>query len=109
MSISARIRTLMEERSIRQKTLAATLNIPLSTFNGYMTERCQFPCEVVAQVARELNTTTDYLLGIQAHAAPPLCVSDNEEKMIKAMRALSPKQQDLIVRNIYFMLEQNES
>ena len=93
---------------MKQKSLASKLDIPTSTFNGYMTGRNQFPCDVVLRVAQELDTTTDYLLGATRNPTKPFTLSPTEQQIIRDFRALSPTQRELILPNIRFMLEQNQ-
>ena len=108
MNIADRIHNIIDDQDIKQKALAAKLDIPTSTFNGYMTGRNQFPCDVVLQVAKELNTTTDYLLGATKSPVKPFSLSLTEQQIIRDLRALSPAQRELILNNIQFMLEQNQ-
>ena len=108
MNIADRIHNIIDDQDIKQKALAAKLDIPTSTFNGYMTGRNQFPCDVVLQVAKELDTTTDYLLGAAKNPTKPFALSPSEQQIIRDLRTLSPDQRELILHNIQFMLEQNQ-
>ena len=108
MNIADRIHNIIDDQDIKQKALAAKLDIPTSTFNGYMTGRNQFPCDVILKVAKELDTTTDYLLGATKNPTKPFALSLTEQQIIRDLRALAPDQRDLILHNIRFMLEQNQ-
>lgn len=108
MNIGERIHNVIDDREIKQKELAISLDIPVSTFNGYMTGRNQFPCDVVLQVANELNITTDYLLGATKNPERPFSLSKNEQQIIQGLRALTPQQKELILQTLRLMLEQNQ-
>ena len=108
MNIGERIHNIIDDREIKQKALANRLDIPVTTFNGYMKGRTQFPCEVVVQVANELNVTTDYLLGTAKYPDKPFPLSASEQKIVQSLRSLTPQQKELIMQTLRLMLEQNQ-
>ena len=107
MNIGQRIHNIIDDRDIKQKTLAKRLGIPLSTLNGYMTGRNQFPCDILPKIAQELHVTTDYLLELTDHMEPPFSLSGAECRMVEQFRTLTAEQRELIVQNIRLMQEQN--
>jgi transcriptional regulator with XRE-family HTH domain len=107
MDIAARVHAVIDDRDIKQVALAKKLDIPLSTLNGYMTERNQFPPDIIRKIAEELEISTDYLLGIVKNPARPLALSRKEQRMVEDCRTLSMEQQELILQMIHFMQEQN--
>ncbi|MFF2886704.1 helix-turn-helix domain-containing protein [Paenibacillus sp. NPDC057967] len=62
--ISERINVVINKRSIQQKDLAAAIDVLPQTFNGYMSGRREFPVDVVVKVAKYLNVSADFLLGL---------------------------------------------
>ncbi len=108
MQISERIHNIIDDKDIRQKALAKKLNINYSTFNAYMTGRHMFPCDVLAQIALELDTTTDYLLGLTKTPLRPFHVSPAERQFLQGMRSLTPQQKELLHQTLRLMLEQNQ-
>ena len=107
MNIGQRIHNIIDDRDLTQSTLAKRLGIPLSTLNGYMTGRNQFPCDILPKIANELHVTTDYLLGLTNDPTPPYALSGGERQLIEQFRTLAPVQQELIVQNIRLMQDQN--
>ena len=107
MNIGQRIHNIIDDRDIKQKVLAKRLGIPLSTLNGYMTGRNQFPCDILPKIARELNVTTDYLLELTDDLDPPFSLSGTERRMVEQFRTLTSEQRELILQNIRLMQEQN--
>ena len=108
MNIVARIRDLIDDRDMKQRTLADKLDIPYSTMSGYMTDRNRLPLDIVVKIAQELGVTTDYLLGLVDEPERPLKLSQSEQRMVAAYRTLSRDQRELIAQNIRFMQEQNQ-
>lgn len=108
MDIGSKIHDIIEDQDIKQKMLAKRLDIPLSTFNGYMTGRHQFPLDVVKKIAEELEITTDYMLGLTKEPYRPIFLTKAEQNTIKALRTLTKEQRELILQNISLMQEQNQ-
>ena len=60
-----RLKNLMMERSVSQSQLAKVAGISESTFSRFMSGQIQdLSSESVIRIARELNVSTDFLLGI---------------------------------------------
>ena len=108
MDIGSRIRDIIDDRDMKQKELASLLDIPISTLNGYMTGKHQFPPEVIKKVAETLSVTADYLLEITQAPQRPLTLSRGERVLVEDFRTLSREQKELILKNIRFMQEQNQ-
>ena len=108
MNISERIHNIIDDRDMKQRTLADKLDIPYSTLSGYMTGSNRFPLDVIVKIAQELNVTADYLLGLADDPERPVKLSQSEQRMIAAYRTLSRDQRELIAQNIRFMQEQNQ-
>lgn len=108
MDIGCRIHNIIDDKDITQKELARRLDIPISTLNGYMTGKHQFPPEVIKAVAETLNVTADYLLEIARDPLRPMSLSCMERTLVEGFRTLSKEQKELILKNIHFMQEQNQ-
>ena len=60
-----RLKNLMMERSVSQSQLAKVAGISESTFSRFMSGQIQdLSSESVIRIARELDVSTDFLLGI---------------------------------------------
>lgn len=68
MSIGTRLRKLLEENKMTQTGLAKKLGISTSTLNGYITDYREPDIQMLSQLAKLLNTTTDYLITGDAPA-----------------------------------------
>ena len=108
MDIGAKIQDILDDTDMTQKTLAQKLGIPLTTLNGYMKGRREFPLDILRDIADALNVTTDFLLGASSHAERPILLQRGEEKLILAYRTLHSDQKELIAQNIRLMQEQNQ-
>lgn len=58
------IKEARERIGLSQKDLAKKLNLKPTTFNGYETGAHDPKSNILAKIATELRTTTDYLLGL---------------------------------------------
>ncbi len=59
-----RIRDLREDRDLLQKDLAKILNCTQVCYSNYEMGKRDIPTEVLIQLARFYQTSTDYLLGL---------------------------------------------
>ena len=64
MDMYARIRALREDADIKQKELAAMLNLHQTTYSDYELGRLNVPAPVLIQLARFYGTSVDYILGL---------------------------------------------
>lgn len=71
MNLGERIQSLLDEKGISQRELAASLHMHPNTLNGYIRNRRCPDCETVAKIASFLGTTSDYLLGNTQTCVPP--------------------------------------
>ena len=60
----ARIRALREDADLKQKELAAMLNLHQTTYSDYELGRLNVPATVLIQLARFYGTSVDYILGL---------------------------------------------
>ena len=60
----ARIRALREDADLKQKELAAMLNLHQTTHSDYELGRLNVPAPVLIQLARFYGTSVDYILGL---------------------------------------------
>lgn len=60
----ARIRALREDADLKQKELAAMLNLHQTTYSDYELGRLKVPAPVLIQLARFYGTSVDYILGL---------------------------------------------
>ena len=88
-STSNRIREIMKEQHISQKRLADNLQVSYSSLNNYLHGRRWLSLNLIREVCRCLNTSSDYLLGLsdQKH---PFHLPDDELALLEIYRTLPP-------------------
>ncbi len=64
MDMYARIRALREDADLKQKELAAMLNLHQTTYSDYELGRLNVPAPVLIQLAEFYHTSVDYILGL---------------------------------------------
>ena len=57
------IRDLREEKDLKQKTVAAYLDVAQQTYSNYENGHRQIPIWVILKLSKYYNVSTDYLLG----------------------------------------------
>ncbi|MCM1286146.1 MAG: helix-turn-helix domain-containing protein [Acetobacter sp.] len=58
-----RIRDLREDADLKQKEIAAILEIDQRVYSNYETGKREIPTHLLIKLADYYNTTTDYILG----------------------------------------------
>jgi transcriptional regulator with XRE-family HTH domain len=84
--LGERIRSVRESRGIKQEELAHLIGKHQKQIWEYEANRVQPAAAVVAQIAKELETTTDYLLGL----------TDDPNRIPQTSEELSPAEQMLL-------------
>ena len=65
-----RIKDLREDRDLTQRELAQYLHIKQNTYSQYENGQRQLPIEILIDLAKFYNTSTDYLLGLTDEKKP---------------------------------------
>ena len=87
------LRSLLDEKSITQKKMAADLNIAASTLGNYIRNLREPDFATVCRIAEYFGVTTDYLLDYHFDKN----MSRNEEELLRVFRALSYEQQIIYI------------
>ena len=103
-----RIKELIEDQDLTQKTLAKRFDITETTMSGYMTGKVRLPAWVVLKCAEYFQVSTDYLYGRTDEAQPAMSLSQEERALILGYRALSRDQRELVRQNVQLMQRQNQ-
>lgn len=85
-----RLRALRQKLGYTQEELAERLSLGPRQIPRYENGETDPAGDIVARLARELETTTDYLLGISDLPQPPISKNDlspDEAKLVAAFRA----------------------
>ncbi len=87
MLIGSRISSELSKKGISQKQLAERINISESIVSRYISGEREPKANVLANIATALNTTSDYLLGIEedefSHPRIKRMIARNADKMTK--------------------------
>ena len=62
--IDTRLIDLRESRDLKQKDVAKALNIPARTYYNYEAGLRSIPLDILVDVAKFYNTSTDYILKV---------------------------------------------
>ena len=108
MGVGARIRDYIDDNDLEQKQLAELLDIHPATLNSYLRERNRLPAEVLGEISKLLDVSSDYLLGLTREERPPLSLSESERNLMTDFRTLTKAQKELIAANVRLMKEQNK-
>lgn len=65
-----RLKELREDSDIKQETLATYLHIKQNTYSQYENGQRQLPVEILIELAKFYNVSTDYILGLTNEAKP---------------------------------------
>ena len=63
--LGARIKELRTERGLSQKQLADKIGVAANTVSQYENGQSKTSIDILANLAVELDTTTDFLLGLE--------------------------------------------
>ncbi len=106
MNFGDGLRTLLEERNITQKQLAADLNIAPSTIGGYVQNSSEPDFETLKRLARYFDISADYLLDYRFGKA----ATRQEDDLLRVFRSLSAEQRELYLEQgkVFIRLNQKE-
>lgn len=109
MSIGSRLRIMLKRAGMTQAQLAGKLDISTSTLNGYITDYREPDARMLARLAKELDTTVDFLInGTEATS-----IIDSYQAKVKVIAhnegvALTPAQEDAIVKYMKFLVSEDK-
>lgn len=87
--LGSRFREVRIARGLTQDDLADRLGISRSGINRYEHEKTEADAIIISRIARELEVSSDYLLGLTDDPRPPGVVSDlseTERAIVAAVR-----------------------
>ena len=65
MILGAKIKELRTERGLSQKQLAEKIGVAANTVSQYESGQSKTSIDILANLAVELDTTTDFILGLE--------------------------------------------
>ena len=82
--IGKNLENILQKANIKQKELAKRINLTPAAINNYIKEKTEPNLKILIDIAKELNITTDELLGIEKKSELP-----EHTKLIKKLNKLS--------------------
>lgn len=111
-TIANRLVYLMELHDMKQTELAEKIGISKQSLYKYLHCGCEPKAEIIARMARVLNTSADYLVGLTNDFVPVIRNKETEEKvkrsaiLISKFNRLSNEDKIRIEERINMMLEE---
>ena len=93
LKFSNKLRVLLDENDVKQKDLAAFLQIAPSTMSGYIQGTSEPDFKTLKRLADYFNVSIDYLLDHKIGNAQ----TDREQELLHIFRSLSKEQQILYI------------
>ncbi len=93
MTFPTRLKELRKEKNCTQRQLAEVLGLTPNSICEWEKERSQPSAEMIVEIAKFFDTTTDYLLGVTDDFGSPTALSpalsDEERSFLDLFRRLS--------------------
>ena len=110
-SLAERLIYLMENLDMKQTELATQIGISKQSLYKYLHEKCEPRAEIIARMAKALNSSADYIVGLTNDPAPVFrsemkeAAAKTENEFLAKFRKLSPDDQIRIEERIDILLE----
>lgn len=103
-TLGARIARLRRDKGLTQVELAERLQVSQPVVSDYENDVIRLPADVVVQIARILDASTDELLGIKAAARPASATTQIKNRRLyrrmQQIEQLPRRDQDALLRTI---------
>lgn len=103
-TLGARIARLRRDKGLTQVELAERLQVSQPVVSDYENDVIRLPADVVVQIARILDASTDELLGIKAAARPASTTTQIKNRRLyrrmQQIEQLPRRDQDALLRTI---------
>lgn len=103
MNFGDTLKTLIEERDITQKELAAKLNIAPSTVSSYVQNTREPDFAILKSIAKFFDVSIDYLLDYRSGNE----TTYKEAELMRIFRNLSEEQQEICIEQCRVFLKLN--
>lgn len=113
-TVSERLIYLMENMDMKQTELAEKIGISKQSLYKYLHCKCEPRAEIIARMAKVLNSSADFIVGLTNNPAPHSTDDVHEQKiqreteLICKFRKLSYEDQIRIEERLDFLLEKQE-
>lgn len=109
--LAERLIFLMENMDMKQTELADKIGISKQSLYKYLHCKCEPRAEIIARMAKALNTSADFIIGLTSNPAPAANDDISEQsaykelELIKKFRRLSAEDKIRIEERINIFLE----
>ena len=93
MEFNKKLKALIEENNITQKSVAQGLSIAPSTIGGYVQGTSEPDFETLKRIAVYFGVSTDYLLGVPEK----ITCEKKERELLRVFRSLTDEQQNIYI------------
>lgn len=98
MSLGARIKSLINERDLKQNEVAKELHMAPSTLNGYLNDVRQPDYATLIRIADYFGVSVDYLLGVtNIRKKPETLMNEKEGELVGIYRGLGTDTKELFM------------
>ncbi len=108
MKNGEKLKELIDELGVTQKTFAKTVGVSESTLSGYIHTTREPDMSTLAQISKTLNVSADFLLDLQFNSDTAFSVTEQEKIILERLRTLSQQQRDLVNEMIGVLLTHAE-
>ncbi len=99
-----RLKELRKQHKLTQQEVADKLNLKLMTYNGYENENRELPNEILINLSKFYNVSTDYIL--ECNNQFDIGFLDQETKeLVKQIKLLNKEQKDRLSGYLEAMLQ----
>ena len=100
-TLGARIAGLRKDRGMTQAELAERLKVSQPVISDYENDVIRIPADVVVELARILNASTDEILGLKADIPRNGTIKNSRLlRQVQAIDKLSKRDQEALLRTI---------
>lgn len=95
-----RICNLLKEKNLQQKDLCDALNLSNKTFTSWKSGLNSSYMKKLPEIANYLDTSVNYLLGIEQKEKAPGGLTEGEELLLELFRRVPEEKQELVLQMI---------
>lgn len=107
--IAIRIKARAKEKKITLKTLQNEAGIGVNYINQMKNEGYIPSALIIAQIAKVLDCSTDFLLGMEENERQAVSYVDSEQELLRYFRKISDVQQQREIARLQLLAEQAEA
>lgn len=87
-TFASRLKSHLDSKNIQQKSIAATLKVSPAVFSAWMKCKSEPSLDMLANICKELNISSDYLIGLTDTISAP---AKSKEKKLPTNGVLNTK------------------